>query len=138
MFFRFWRCGAYSKRSGDIMLGWMQFVPLELHARYGASERSYRYVIHNQRARSAIALKRATHWPHPLDADAMHAAAQALIGKRDFSAFRDAQCQAPSPVRDMRRIDVRRVRAFIALDVVCNAFLPHLVRNIFGPLIELG
>src|SRR3546814_4848953 len=68
----------------------------------------------------------------------MHAAAQALIGKRDFSAFRDAQCQAPSPVREMRRIDVRRVREFIAIDVVGNAFLHHMVRNIVGTLIEVG
>src|SRR3546814_440310 len=131
-----WLLGANSNLAADISLRWVQVVPLEFHARYGAIERSYRYVIHNQRARSAIALKRATHWPQPLDADAMHAAAQALIGKRDFSAFRDAQCQAPSPVREMRRIDVRRVREFIAIDVVGNAFLHHMVRNIVGTLIE--
>lgn len=133
-----WLLGTNSNLPADISLRWVQAVPLEFHARYGAIERSYRYVIHNQRARSAITLKRATHWPQALDADAMHAAAQRLIGKHDFSAFRDAQCQAPSPVREMRRIEVRRVREFIVLDVVGNAFLHHMVRNITGTLIEVG
>src|SRR3546814_17809407 len=60
------------------------------------------------------------------------------IGKRVFSACCDAECQAPSPVREMRRIDVVRVREFIAMDVVGNAFLHHMVRNIVGTLIEVG
>lgn len=133
-----WLLGTNSNLAADISLRWVQAVPLEFHARYGAIERSYQYVIHNQRARSALVLKRATHWPHPLDAEAMHAAAQQLIGQHDFSAFRDAQCQAPSPIREMRRIEVRRVREFVVIDVVGNAFLHHMVRNITGTLIEVG
>lgn len=133
-----WVLGTNSNLASDISLRWVQAVPLEFHARYRAIERSYRYVIHNQRARSAISLARATWWPQALDAEAMHAAAQQLVGTHDFSAFRDAQCQAPSPVREMRRIEVRRVREFITIDVVGNAFLHHMVRNITGTLAAVG
>ncbi|NGY06214.1 tRNA pseudouridine(38-40) synthase TruA [Solimonas terrae] len=133
-----WLLGTNSNLPGDLSLRWAQAVPLTFHARYGAIERSYRYVIHNQRARSALMLNRASWWPRPLDADAMQLAARALIGEHDFSAFRDSQCQAPSPVRELRRVEVRRVRDFIVVDVVGNAFLHHMVRNIVGTLAEVG
>ncbi|MFT4047412.1 MAG: tRNA pseudouridine(38-40) synthase TruA [Solimonas sp.] len=133
-----WLLGTNSNLPDDISLRWAQAVPLEFHARHRAVERSYRYVIHNHRARSALLLGRAAHWPRALDAGAMHAAAQALVGEHDFSSFRDSQCQSPTPMRDVRRIDVRRRGDFIVLDVAGNAFLHHMVRNITGTLIEVG
>jgi tRNA pseudouridine38-40 synthase len=133
-----WLLGTNSGIAKDLSLRWIQPVPIEFHARHRAIERSYRYVIHNHRARSALMLDRAAWWPQPLDAAAMRAAAQHLIGRHDFSSFRDSQCQAPTPVRELRRLDVQRRGDFIVIDVVGNAFLHHMVRNITGTLVEVG
>jgi tRNA pseudouridine38-40 synthase len=74
----------------------------------------------------------------PLDAEAMHAAAQSLVGEHDFSAFRTAQCQAPNPRRDLQSISVQRVGDEIRIEVQANAFLHHMVRNIVGSLMLVG
>ena len=68
----------------------------------------------------------------------MHSAAQALIGEHDFSAFRAAECQAKSPWRFIRSIDVRERHGWIAVDICGNAFLHHMVRNIVGTLLAVG
>jgi tRNA pseudouridine38-40 synthase len=65
-------------------------------------------------------------------------AARMLIGLHDFSAFRAAECQARSPVRDLKQLDVQRVGDFVLLEVTANAFLHHMVRNIAGMLIHIG
>jgi tRNA pseudouridine38-40 synthase len=133
-----WLLGTNANLPDGISLRWVQPVPLAFHARHRAIERSYRYVIHNHRARSALLCGRTAHWPRALDAGAMHDAAQALIGERDFSSFRDSQCQSPTAMRDVRRIDVFRRGDFIVLDIAGNAFLHHMVRNIAGTLVEVG
>jgi tRNA pseudouridine38-40 synthase len=76
--------------------------------------------------------------PRPLDADAMHDAAQALLGLHDFSAFRTAQCQAAHPNRELQAIAVRRHGEEVVVEVRANAFLHHMVRNIVGSLIVVG
>ena len=73
-----------------------------------------------------------------LDAEAMHAALQALIGEHDFSAFRAAECQSRSPVRRLERIAVRRSGPLVSFEVTANAFLHHMVRNIVGCLVYVG
>lgn len=133
-----WLLGTNTNLPRDISLRWAQPVPLHFHARFKAVERSYRYVIHNERARSALALDRTAWWPQPLDAEAMHTAAQALLGEHDFSSFRDSQCQSPTPVRFLGAITVARRGAFVVIDITGNAFLHHMVRNITGTLAEVG
>jgi tRNA pseudouridine38-40 synthase len=73
-----------------------------------------------------------------LDAGLMEEAAQALVGKHDFSAFRAAECQAPSPVRTLHRIAVTRQGDRIVVTLTANAFLHHMVRNSVGSLIQVG
>ena len=73
-----------------------------------------------------------------LDVEAMHAAAQALVGRHDFSAFRAISCQAPSAVREVRDISVRREGDCVVIDIAANAFLHHMVRNIVGSLLPIG
>jgi tRNA pseudouridine38-40 synthase len=68
----------------------------------------------------------------------MHEAAQALVGMHDFSAFRAAGCQASSPDREIRAIEVKRQGDWIRLEVTANAFLQHMVRNITGSLMAVG
>lgn len=133
-----WLFGGNSQLPDDIALRWAQLVDPQFHARYSATSRRYRYVIVIGRTRSALLEQRATWVTAELDATAMHEAAQALVGEHDFSAFRDADCQARTPMRNIQRIEVWRRQAFVVLDVAANAFLHHMVRNIAGVLLAIG
>lgn len=135
---RGWLLGANSQLPDDIAVCWVQPVSDQFHARFSALARSYRYVILNDLVRSALNRHRAWWVYKELDADRMHAAAQSLLGKHDFSAFRAAGCQATTPVRDIRSIEVRHSENRITLDVTANAFLQHMVRNIMGTLVAIG
>ena len=108
------------------------------HARFSALVRTYHYVIYNHSVRSPLWAGRAGWAFRPLDADAMHASAQALLGEQDFSAFRAAECQAASPLRTMHSVAVTRHRDTIIVTLRANAFLQHMVRNIVGSLIQVG
>lgn len=133
-----WLFGANTRLPADVSLRWVQPVPGDFHARYAAVARRYRYVIHNGRVRSALLDDRAA-WIIPrLDAEAMHRAAQALVGEHDFSAFRGADCQSKSAMRNLTHVAVRRHHDFVVLDVRANAFLHHMVRNITGVLLAVG
>jgi tRNA pseudouridine38-40 synthase len=135
---RSWVLGANTRLPPDIAILWAAPVDAAFHARYSAVARSYRYVIHNRLSRPAV-LRRRVCWVHePLDAAAMHDAAQVLVGEHDFSAFRAAECQSRTPIRRIERIAVSRKGEFVALEVTANAFLHHMVRNIAGTLIEIG
>ncbi len=135
---RGWLLGANSNLPDDVCVRWVRPVPDDFHARFSALSRSYRYVILNRLVRSALNRHRAW-WVHqPLDADAMHEAAQALVGEHDFSAFRAAGCQASRPDREITSIAVTREGDRIHLDVTANAFLMHMVRNITGTLVATG
>ena len=133
-----WLLGTNSNLPEDVSLRWIQPVADHFDARHSARQRHYRYVIQNQRARSALLYNRAAWWPQRLDADAMHFGAQALIGEHDFSAFRDSQCQSATPMRNVRQIRVLRIGDFVVMDICANAFLHHMVRNITGVLSEVG
>jgi tRNA pseudouridine38-40 synthase len=133
-----WLLGVNSNLPDDINVGWAARVDDAFSARFSATARSYRYLILNRLARSALHAKRAW-WVHqPLDHQKMHAAAQALVGMHDFSAFRAAGCQASSPDREIRSIEVKRQGDWIRLEVTANAFLQHMVRNITGTLMAVG
>ena len=135
---RGWVLGANSRLPDAVSVRWAVEVAADFHARFAARARCYRYRILDRAIRPALARQYVAWERLPLDALAMHRAAQALIGEHDFSAFRAAQCQASHAVRDMQRIDVRREGEEIAIDVRANAFLHHMVRNIVGSLLEVG
>jgi len=135
---RGWLLGANTNLPDDINVGWVAPVTDEFHARFSATSRSYRYLILNRLQRSALHRHRAWWVYEPLDADRMHEAAQRLLGKHDFSAFRAAGCQANTPIRTMTHISVSRTGDRITLDVTANAFLQHMVRNIMGTVATVG
>jgi len=108
------------------------------NARFSAIRRSYRYRILNRRARPALALGRVWHVHHPLDHTAMHAAAQSLLGRHDFTSFRASSCQAKSPLRTLDRLDVTRDGDVIEFVVEARSFLHHQVRNMAGTLRLVG
>jgi len=110
----------------------------DFHARFDATTRSYLYRIVNRRAHLALDAGKAWRVPVRLDHEAMHAAAQALVGRHDFTTFRDAQCQADSPVKSLDRIDVSRIGADIEIRTSARSFLHRQVRSIVGSLVEVG
>jgi tRNA pseudouridine38-40 synthase len=134
---RAWVLGANTKLSPAIALQWAGEVTMGFHARHTASRRIYRYCILNRSARSALQRSRAAWLHRPLDAAAMQAAAQVLIGEHDFTAFRSVQCQSKSPVRRVQRIDVLREGDYLWLEITANAYLHHMVRNIVGTLVAV-
>lgn len=135
---RAWVMGANTNLPDSISVLWAREVKDDFHARFGALTRSYRYVILNRKPRPSLLRERTCWMREPLDAERMHIAAQCLVGEHDFSSFRAAECQSPTPVRKLRRIQVTRVNEYVVIDVTANAFLHHMVRNIAGVLIAVG
>lgn len=134
---RAWVLGANTRLPEDIALQWAGEVAGDFHARYSALRRTYRYVIVNSSARSALRRARAA-WIHrALDAEAMQRAAQVLLGEHDFSAFRSVECQSKSTRRRIERLEVARSGDVLCIEITANAFLHHMVRNIVGTLLEL-
>jgi tRNA pseudouridine38-40 synthase len=113
-------------------------APEGWNPRFSAVHRSYRYVILNRRARPALLLGRVWHVAAPLHAEAMHAAAQTLLGQHDFTSFRAAACQAKSPIRTLDRLDVTREADTITIVAEARSFLHHQVRNLVGTLRLVG
>ncbi|MGK7868514.1 tRNA pseudouridine(38-40) synthase TruA [Falsiroseomonas sp. E2-1-a20] len=107
-------------------------------ARFDCLGRGYRYRILNRPARPALAAAKAWHVKRPLDAAAMHAAAQTLVGRHDFSAYRAAACQAKSALRTLDVLDVARCGEEVVITAEARSFLHHQVRNLVGTLVEVG
>ena len=107
-------------------------------ARFSAIKRHYRYRILNRRAPLTVLRDRVWLVKRPLDAKAMHAAAQVLVGRHDFSTFRDSECQATSPLRTLDAIDVSRNGDAIDITVSAQSFLHRQVRSMVGSLEHVG
>jgi tRNA pseudouridine38-40 synthase len=110
----------------------------DFHARFSATERRYLYRIANRRAPLTVDRGRAWQVQPPLDAEAMHAAAQRLVGRHDFSTFRASLCQAASPVKTLSRLAVRRADDNVLVEAAAPSFLHHQVRNLVGTLLLVG
>jgi len=113
-------------------------VPESFSARFSAHARHYEYRILNRRARPALEENHVWHVPVRLDPAAMHEGAQYLIGKHDFTTFRDSQCQAKSPVKTLDRLDVRREADHVVVTASARSFLHHQVRSMVGSLKLVG
>ncbi|ATE72299.1 tRNA pseudouridine(38-40) synthase TruA [Lysobacter capsici] len=135
---RGWVLGTTSRLPPSVCVRWCVPVAPGFHARFSARARRYRYRILNRPVRPALQRQYLTWERRPLDADAMHRAAQALLGEHDFSAFRTVHCQAPHARRDLQHIALRRDGEVVEMEVQANAFLHHMVRNIVGSLLLVG
>ena len=113
-------------------------APDSFHARFSAKRRHYLYRIVNRRADLTLDRGRAWRVPRLLDAAAMHAAAQALVGRHDFTTFRAAECQAKSPVKTLGRLDVERAGDEVRVHASARSFLHHQVRSMVGSLVLVG
>jgi tRNA pseudouridine38-40 synthase len=133
-----WVRGTNSGLHESARVLWAREVPADFHARYSARSRTYRYLLLDDPVAPAILRGRVGWYHRRLDVDLMARAAASLIGEHDFSAFRDAQCQAKSPQRHLLETGVARDRSMVAFTFRANAFLHHMIRNIVGSLVYVG
>ncbi|MDC0238467.1 tRNA pseudouridine(38-40) synthase TruA [Gammaproteobacteria bacterium] len=133
-----WVKGVNSVIGDDVAVIWAERAAEGFNARRSAARRRYMYVFGEADPRPAIGNDLA-HWQTKvLDVERMEAAAQILIGEHDFSSFRAAQCQAPTPNRRIEKLSVSRNGRMVVIDTIANAFLMHMVRNIAGTLEQVG
>ena len=133
-----WLRGVNSLLPDDIALRWIQPMPADFHARFGAIARRYRYVTLNQVQRPAILNHQVTHIYEPLDLTAMQRAAADIVGTHDFSSFRAAACQSNQPIRTISHANLFAHGQFIVFDIQADGFLHHMVRNLMGTLYAIG
>lgn len=133
-----WVRGTNSNLPDSVALLWAGEVSDAFSARFSATGREYHYVILNRPVRPALLTRRITHEYRPLDVGRMQEAARLLVGTHDFSSFRAMQCQAKSPVRELRALDIRRHGEQVVIRAYANAFLHHMVRNLAGVLMDIG
>ncbi len=133
-----WVRGTNRYLPPDIAVQWSAFPGEDFHARNAARGRRYAYLLLESPVRPAIEAGAVGWIFRSLDADAMRAAAAHLIGEHDFSSFRSSECQAKSPVKTMRRIEITKRGAYWRFEFDASAFLHHMIRNLMGCLIAVG
>ncbi len=133
-----WVRGTNLHLDREIAVQWCQPVAPDFDARRSALGRRYAYLLLEAPVRPALEHSGCGWSFRPLDGEAMRAAAARLIGEHDFSSFRAAECQAASPIKTVRAIEVHRRGAYWRFDFEANAFLHHMVRNIMGCLVAIG
>ena len=133
-----WVRGTNAHLPPAVRAVWSAPVPTDFHARYSARSRTYRYVLLNEPVAPAVMRSRVGWYHRPLELAPMQEAARALLGEHDFSAFRDAQCQAKSPVRNLAGCTIERAGNYFLFTFRANAFLHHMIRNIVGSLVYVG
>ena len=133
-----WVRGTNRFLPADIGVQWAQPVPDAFHSRACAIARRYAYVVLESQVRPSLESGRVGWVFRPLDGEAMREAAAALVGRHDFTSFRASACQAKSPVKTMKDIEIRRRGAYWRFDFEADAFLHHMIRNIMGCLLAIG
>ncbi|MGO9444988.1 MAG: tRNA pseudouridine(38-40) synthase TruA [Thiobacillaceae bacterium] len=133
-----WVRGVNAHLPESVAVTWAREMPDDFHARFTVEERGYRYLLLNHASRPGL-MRGKVGWCHrPLDENAMSRAAALLLGQHDFSSFRAAECQAKSPVKDMRVATIQRRGEFLLFEFRADGFLHHMVRNIVACLARIG
>jgi tRNA pseudouridine38-40 synthase len=125
-------------RQSDVAILSCEKVGDEFHSRFDAKLRHYQYRILNRRAPATLEKNRAWQIAYDLDVEAMIKASKYLIGKHDFSSFRDAECQAQLPIKTIEKITIEKNNEIITINISAKSFLHHMVRNIVGTLVLVG
>jgi tRNA pseudouridine38-40 synthase len=133
-----WVRGTNRYLPRDVAVQWCQPVSTGFHARNSARGRRYRFVVLESPTRPALEHGLVGWVFRPLDGQAMRAAATQVLGEHDFSSFRAAGCQSPTPVKTLRSLEISRRGAYWRFDFDANAFLHHMVRNLLGCLLAVG
>lgn len=135
---RAWVLGGNVHLPADVSLKWAKPVAAGFHARFSADHRAYRYIFANTWTRPTLLRERVAWFHRTLDIERMQTGARHLLGEHDFTSLRAVACQAKTPVRQIHSLQVWRSGDFVYIDVVANAFLHHMVRNIAGMLLAVG
>lgn len=135
---RGWILGTNTRLPNDIAVTAAYTMAEDFHARASAVARRYRYTLLNRLSRPALDFRQVAWDARPMDAEAMHQAAQALVGTHDFTSFRALSCQSLSPVRRMDEASVVRDGELIHFEFEANAYLHHQIRNLVGTLMLIG
>jgi tRNA pseudouridine38-40 synthase len=133
-----WVRGVNSHLPHSVSVLWARPVAPAFHARFSAFSRSYSYFLLAHAVRPALNAGRVGWYHRPLDLAAMRLAAERLLGSHDFSSFRAAECQAKSPVKHLQRLAISERQGLLRFDLLADAFLHHMVRNIVGALVYVG
>lgn len=133
-----WSRGTNTLLPDTIAVKWAKPVSEVFHARYSATQRTYRYIIYNSAQRPGMLRPFLSWFYRPLDVAAMQAAAQYLLGEQDFTSLRAKDCQSKSSHRCISKLTLSQTGPFITVEVSANAFLKHMVRNIIGVLVAVG
>lgn len=133
-----WVFGTNTHLIEGIRVNWAHNVPNTFNARRSALRRHYRYILLNRQVKPGL-LRQYRGWYYKtLAIDRMQEGANYWLGEQDFSAFRGAGCQSRSPVRTLHNLQVARYGDHVVIDVIANAFLYHMVRNMVGVLMAIG
>ena len=122
----------------DISVIDCEIVDENFHARFSAKKRFYRYRILNRREPTAIDFNRVWHIPTKLNFEKMQETLPFLIGKKDWSSFRDSECQAKSPIKTIDKVNLYKNENEIIFEIEAKSFMHHMVRNIVGTIVEVG
>lgn len=133
-----WVRGSNALLPPGIAVLWAHPVPEAFHARFSALSRSYQYLLLNHSVRNALMQGKWGWFHQPLDVVRMREAAQLLLGKHDFSAFRASGCQAKTPVKTLGQADISSNGPLLQFSFTADAFLLHMVRNMVGALVAVG
>jgi tRNA pseudouridine38-40 synthase len=133
-----WVRGVNAFLPAGVRVLWAREVDDEFHARFCAERRSYQYALQVSPVAPAVLHGKVGWYHRPLALEAMQQAAQHLLGEHDFSAFRAAECQAKSPIKNLRQASISQHGALYLFEFSANAFLHHMVRNLVGSLVYVG
>ena len=133
-----WVRGTNRYLPSDVAVQWARHVDSSFHARNSARGRRYRFVVLQSAVRPALESGLVGWTFKPLDGQAMREAATHLLGQHDFSSFRSSECQSPTPIKTLRRIDIEQKGAYWLFNFDANAYLHHMVRNLMGCLLAVG
>lgn len=133
-----WIRGTNAYLPEALRVVWATEVPADFHARYSARSRTYCYLLSNEPVAPAVLRGRVGWFHRPLDLARMAEAAASIVGEHDFTSFRDAECQAKTPVRHMYEARVAAAGSLFVFTFRANAFLHHMIRNLVGSLVYIG
>lgn len=122
----------------DILIKKIEVVTLDFNAQYDAVSKRYRYVICNQDYVSPFIRHYVYHFRQPLDISIMRKEAKCLLGLHDFRAFKSSKSKSTNCKRTIKKLEIRKKKSLIEIEVEANGFLYNMVRNIVGTLIEIG
>ncbi len=133
-----WTKGINTFLPNDIIIKDIFNVDENFHARFSVVDRTYRYIILNQHTQSSIFINNFLPYKAKIDISRIKASFKYLVGENDLSCFRSSGCSSSSPTKNIKKLNIKKIRNFIIIDITANSFLYHMVRNMVGCFIDIG